>query len=81
MGFFTNLGFIYYATGMNEVVEKVSDKAIGSVRDSFSNAETKCAEWSDERLIREARTTTSVTHKIAYVRELQNRGYTTGDLQ
>ena len=81
MRFFANLGFIYYARGMNEVVEKVSNKVTKSVRENFSNAEIRCAEWSDERLIREARKESSTTRKIAYIKELQNRGYTAEDFK
>ena len=81
MKFFANLGFIYYATGMNEAVKKVSNKVTESVRDNWVDAERRCAEWSDERLMREARKESSVTRKMVYVKELQNRGYSAEDFK
>ena len=60
---------------------KVAKKALESGKETYNTELERCAYWDDERLKREAMNTTSATKKMAYVKELQNRGYSADDFR
>lgn len=59
----------------------LATKVIDSGKEAYEKELERCESWDDERLKREAMTTSSVTKKMAYVRELQNRGYSSEDFK
>ena len=64
--------------------DKLKDFATNAIdqgKETYQKELDRCAYWDDERLKREAMSTSSITKKMAYTKELQNRGYSSEDFE
>lgn len=66
--------------GLFETIGNSLVRSLDNAKEKISEEEEKCANWSDDRLKRAFRSTTSLTKKTAYRNEWVNRGNSDRDL-